>query len=101
MKENLLFKKMPPKPIGLVHRCKHYIPDLSESWQLKNGILSRVRGPAPTIKRPNEVLVKVQAASVNPLGKSSKQFLLNCYGRLLNVGLQHANLSEPCLEDLT
>ena len=87
MKENLLFKIMPPKPIGLVRRFKRPLPDLSESWQLKNGIISRVRGPAPTIKRSNEVLVKVQAASVNPLGKSLKQFLLNCYGRLLNVVL--------------
>ena len=63
---------MPLKPVELIHRCKHQIPDLSESWQLKNGVMSRVKGPAPKIKRPNEILVKVRASSVNPLGKSSK-----------------------------
>ena len=76
MKEIYCFRVMLLKPNELTRRCKH-IPDLTESWHLNNGSISRVRGPAPTVKKPDEVLVKVRAASINPLGKSSKQFMMD------------------------
>ena len=70
-KENLSFKIMRQKHSDLIRRSK-CITKLSESWQLKDGNITRVRGQPPSIRRPNEVLVKVRAASINPLGKSLK-----------------------------
>lgn len=64
------------KPNELTRRCTQ-IPDLTESWQLNNGSISRVRRPSPSVRKPDEVLVKVRAASINPLGKSSKQLMMD------------------------
>ena len=40
-------------------------------WELSNGNLSLVQKSPPSILKPTDVLVKVNAASINPLGKSS------------------------------
>ena len=55
------------------------IPGLSRCWRLDNigqpassleSCLSLVELPPPVIRNPNDVLVRVRAASVNPLGKT-------------------------------
>ena len=61
------------------------IPPLSRSWRLDSiggptssleSCLALVESPPPVIRNPNDILVKVQAASVNPLGKTDKLFNL-------------------------
>lgn len=55
------------------------IPLLSECWQLQGGGLSKVVRPTPTLSKPSDVLVRVCAASVNPLGTSSMVAKFQCF----------------------
>ena len=43
----------------------------SLSWENSNGNLSLVSSSPPSVLKPTDVLVKVSAASINPLGKCS------------------------------
>ena len=61
------------------------IPPLSRSWRLDKigqptssleSCLSLVELPPPVIRNPSDILVRVKAASVNPLGKTLNGFSL-------------------------
>ena len=53
--------------------CSSKLALMSEMFLAENGRLSKVSRPAPVLRRPTDVLVRVTAASINPLGK----FLVN------------------------
>ena len=63
------------------------IPPLSRSWRLENigqatssleSCLSLVQLPPPVIRHPSDILVRVKAASVNPLGKTDNCSIQFC-----------------------
>ena len=51
------------------------IPPVCESWVSKGGELSKVLKPSPQVRNPTDVLVRVSAASINPLGKFQIPFI--------------------------
>ena len=66
--------------VGVKHITKSLnIPRLSRSWRLHDfsssnssleSCLSIREVPVPIIKNPSDILVRVRAASVNPLGRT-------------------------------